>query len=108
MAHEATSSDTGCELPKAKGLVPGCGEGVGTVRGDDLKTIVSFFTSSEARCPNTYAVRHNVRVAVETSFRVSVVLLIPGKIPDDEGLITAAREKHVGAARLLASTSPSI
>lgn len=36
VADEAAGGDTGGELPEAEGLVPGRGQGVGTVRGDDL------------------------------------------------------------------------
>ena len=36
VADEAAGGGTGGELPEAQRLVPGRGEGVGTVRGDDL------------------------------------------------------------------------
>lgn len=38
VADEAAGGGTGGELPQAEGLVPGRGESVGTVRGDDLCT----------------------------------------------------------------------
>ena len=36
-------------------------------------------------------------VAVEASLGVSVLSLVAGEVPDDEGLVTRGREKHVGA-----------
>lgn len=42
VAYKATSSDTGCELPEAEGFVPGRGEGVGTIGGNDLRRLVNF------------------------------------------------------------------
>ena len=36
VAHEAARGDTRSKLPQAKSLIPGGGEGVGTVGGDDL------------------------------------------------------------------------
>jgi len=42
VAYEAACGDTGCEFPEAEGLIPGCGEGVGTVGRNDLKRTVNF------------------------------------------------------------------
>lgn len=43
-------------------------------------------------CPSpeleTYAVGDDVRMAVETSLRVTVLSLIASQVPDDEGLVT--------------------
>ena len=44
----------------------------------------------------TYAVGYNVRVAVQTPFW-DTVLIVASEVPDDEGFVTAAREKHIGA-----------
>lgn len=37
VANEGTGGNTGRELPQTQGLVPGSGQRVGTVRGDDLR-----------------------------------------------------------------------
>lgn len=39
VSNEAAGGLTSRELPKAEGLVPGSGQSVGTVRGDDLQYI---------------------------------------------------------------------
>lgn len=36
VANEGTGGDTGGEFPETKGLVPGAGESIGTVRGNHL------------------------------------------------------------------------
>ena len=41
-----------------------------------------------------------MRVPVETSLGVAVVLVIAGQVPDDEGLVTASRKKHVGTRQI--------
>jgi hypothetical protein len=38
-----------------------------------------------------------VRVTVQAAFGVAVAGLVAGQVPDDEGLVARAREKHVGA-----------
>jgi hypothetical protein len=38
---------------------------------------------------------------MERSLGVSVLRLVTGKVPDDQGLVAAAGEKHVGAAAWL-------
>ena len=43
----------------------------------------------------THAIRDDVRVAVKTSFWVSVILIISGQVPNDQSLVAAAREEHV-------------
>lgn len=50
----------------------------------------------------TYAVRNDMGVAVERSLGVTVLGLITGKVPDDQGLVAGCGEEHVGAVRLLA------
>ena len=45
-----------------------------------------------------YAVGDDVRMAMETSLRVPVIGLVACKIPDDESLVSAARQEHVRAA----------
>lgn len=37
VADESAGGGTGCELPEAQGLVPRGGEGIGAIRGDNLK-----------------------------------------------------------------------
>lgn len=34
---------------------------------------------------------------MERSLRIAVLSLVAGQVPDDQGLVTAAREQHVGA-----------
>jgi hypothetical protein len=41
VADETAGGDTGGQLPQTEGLVPGRGQGVGAVRGDDLCATVS-------------------------------------------------------------------
>lgn len=41
MADESSRGGTGSQLPESEGLVPRSGQGVGTIRGDDLKVTVS-------------------------------------------------------------------
>ena len=36
-------------------------------------------------------------VTVERSLRVAVLGLVAGQVPDDEGLVTATGQEHVGA-----------
>lgn len=38
-----------------------------------------------------------MRVALEAALGVTVGLLVAGEVPDDQGLVAAAREQHVGA-----------
>jgi len=38
-----------------------------------------------------------VRVAVERSLGVTVLGLVAGEVPDDQGLVSATRQEHVGA-----------
>lgn len=38
-----------------------------------------------------------MRVTVERSLRVTVLGLVAGQVPDDEGLVTATGQEHVGA-----------
>jgi len=42
-----------------------------------------------------YAVRNDMRVAVQASFWVAVVLVVAGEVPNDEGFVPAAGEEHV-------------
>lgn len=44
---------------------------------------------------SAYAVRDDVRVAVEAPLGVAVVRVVAGEVPDDERLVTAAGEEHV-------------
>ncbi len=86
VSNEAARGLAGAQLPQTKSLVPRGAQGVGTVRGDD-------------------AVGDDVGVAVEAAFGVAVGGLVAGEVPDDERLVTGAREKHVGAATVLAIAS---
>jgi len=41
VANKSSGSSTGRKLPEAESLVPGCREGIGTVRGDNLKIVLA-------------------------------------------------------------------
>ena len=43
----------------------------------------------------TYAIGDNMRVTVQTTFWISVICVVSGQVPDDEGFVTAAGEEHV-------------
>ena len=46
-------------------------------------------------------------VAVKTSFWVSVVLLVSGKIPDNKGLVTTSRKQHIWARAAVSAMTPN-
>jgi hypothetical protein len=103
VANEATGRHTGGELPETEGLVPGRGESVGTVGGDDLCTQCQpqAFQPSQFLLlgDSTYAVGDDVRVAVKASLGVSVRSLVACQVPDDEGLVSRRGKEHVRAGR---------
>ena len=78
VADETAGGLAGGELPQTESLVPGGGQGVGTVGGD-------------------HTVGNDVGVTVEGAFGVAVGGLITGEVPDDEGLVTRTGQEHVGA-----------
>lgn len=45
----------------------------------------------------TYTVGDDVRVTLEGPLGVAVLGLVPGEVPDDQAVVTATREEHVGA-----------
>ena len=45
----------------------------------------------------TYTVRNDVRVTLQGSLGVAILRLVAGEVPDDEGLVSARGEEHVGA-----------
>ena len=77
MTNEAAGGDACGELPEPQGLIPGGGESIGTVGGDDT-------------------VGDNVRVAMKGSLWIAVVGFVAGQVPDDESLIAGSGEEHVG------------
>lgn len=97
MANESTGRNAGGQFPETESLVPGSRERIGSVGRNHLLQLVSPAAAVLDRLGKSYAVRYNVRVAVETSFRVTVILLVTSEVPDDEGFVAAAREKHVWA-----------
>lgn len=108
VADEATGGGAGGELPKSQGLVPRSGQSVGTVGGDDLPfqsallsnnspPLASMFYPHSFSSVGTYAVRDDVGVAVEGLLGVTVLRLVTGQVPDDQGLVTGAGQEHVGA-----------
>lgn len=54
----------------------------------------------------TYAVRHNVRVAMQTPFWVAVILIVSSEVPDNEGFVAAAGEKHIWATMTVRAWMP--
>ena len=123
VADEAAGGGAAGELPQAEGLVPRGGQSVGTVGGDNLykkkssisaKPVPCKFPSSafdigfgatvsSSQWDGTYAVGDDVRVTVERALGVSVLGLVAGQVPDDEGLVARSRQEHVGAARKVQS-----
>jgi hypothetical protein len=86
VSNEAAGGSSGGELPEAESLVPGGGESVSTVRGDDL---FMFSNCSSTRyCAKTYTVGDDVGVTVKRALWVSVGSLVTGEVPDDEGLVS--------------------
>jgi hypothetical protein len=63
VANEGTSGLAGSELPQAEGLVPGGGQSIGTVGGDDLhgnthavsQSRDTFSDSSTSDCQSLYS-----------------------------------------------------
>ena len=114
VANEAAGGVAGGELPKAEGLVPGRGEGVGTIGRDNLfmqssaQSPADFLASQLLASPDiTYAVGHNVGVAVQTPLGVSVRGLVASEVPDDQSLVAGRRQEHVRAAEKTISTLSS-
>ncbi len=92
MSDEASGGGSGRELPKSKSLVPGSGKSVGTVRGDDLDSCLSFKLqdrSSNFR-QKTYTIGNNVRVTVQRSLGISVGALIAGQVPNNQRLVAGS------------------
>lgn len=48
----------------------------------------------------TYTVGDDVGVTVQRSLGVTVLGLVAGEVPDDQGLVTRTRQEHVGAIAL--------
>lgn len=101
------------QFPQTESLVPGAGESIGTVGGDDLlcKSPISHAHASnfppstkslsQAVFPElTYTVRDNVGVTVKASLGVSICCLVAGQVPDDQGLVATGGEEHVGARKV--------
>jgi hypothetical protein len=114
VADESSGGGASGKLPEAESLVPRGGQGVGTVGGDDLYRTNSHqrslshkssYSNFEAR---TYTVGDDVRVTSERSLGVTVLGLIAGEVPDDQALVSAAREKHVGARGKSVTSAPDV
>lgn len=70
---EATGGLAGGQIPQAKGLIPGSGQGVVAIRGE-------------------HHVADEVRVSVETLLGVAVVgVLVAGQLPHDQGFVCESR-----------------
>ena len=98
MSDESAGGGTGGKLPEAESLVPGGGEGIGTVRGNDLSSVSAFKSSTSLYLytRKTYTIRDNVRVTVKGSFWVAVRALVAGQVPDDQTLVAGPGQEHVG------------
>ena len=72
---------TSAEVPEPQVLVPGAGEGEVTVGGEDH-------------------VGDEVRVAVEPLLGHSVLTVLAGQLPHDQGLVAAAGQDHVRVLRV--------
>lgn len=90
VADESSRGRTGSQLPESEGLVPRSREGVGAVRGDDLKdqSVSKPCRELPSRAfqkqqIQTYAVGDDVGVTVERSLGVSVLRLVAGEVPDN-------------------------
>lgn len=79
VSDETTGGGSGGELPKAESLIPGGGESVSSIGGDNT-------------------VGDDVGVSLEGALWVSVGGLIAGQVPDDEGLVAGSGQEHVWAA----------
>lgn len=55
---------------------------------------------SKVRSENTYTVGDDVRVTVQRALGVTVLGLIAGEVPDDQGLVAGSGQEHVGAVAL--------
>lgn len=113
VADEAAGGGASGELPKAEGLVPRSGQGVGAIRRDNLCSdphhqpiapgvVLQCFPKHDSGFHleiSTYAVRNDVRVTLQRPLRIAVRSLVTGKVPDDQGLVSAAGEEHVGAVK---------
>ena len=102
VADEAAGGGASGELPETESLVPRRREGIGAVRRDHLpcrsaNRVPSRRLERNPDAKSTYTVRDDVGVAVERPLGVAVLGLIAGEVPDDQGLVSAAGEEHVGA-----------
>lgn len=110
VADEATGGGAGGQLPESQGLVPRGGQSVGAVGGDDLPIQSALLSTNDPiaifidpqifffhSSVGTYTVRDDVGVAVEGLLGVTVLRLVTGQVPDDQGLVTGAGQEHVGA-----------
>ena len=107
VADEAAGGGAGGELPEPQGLVPRGRQSVSTVRGDNLpipsafkSPICPYFGPSGCCCLGTYTVGDDVGVTVQRSLGVTVLGLVTGEVPDDQGLVTRTGQEHVGAIAL--------
>ena len=78
---EAAGGLAGGEVPEAEGLVPRAGEGEVAVGGENH-------------------VGHEVGVAVQSLLGHSVLAVLAGQLPHDQGLVTAAGQDHVRVLRV--------
>ena len=76
MVLEPPGGLAGAEVPEPQVLVPGAGEGEVSVRGENY-------------------IGHEVRVSVEPLLGHSVLTVLTGQLPHDQGLVAAAGQDHV-------------
>ena len=68
MADESAGGETGVQIPETESVVPGRREGELAVGGDDN-------------------IRNEVVVAVKDALRVAILVLLTGKLPNDDRLV---------------------
>jgi len=77
VTNKSLQSLTGGKIPQSEGLIPRSRDGVRTVLGDGN-------------------ILNDVRVTGEGSLGNTVSLLVTGKVPDDQALITGSGQENVG------------
>ena len=97
VADEPAGGLAAGEFPETEGLVPGRGEGVGTVRrddtvGDDVGVAGQTPLGDTIASLVTGAVQHRQKMVIFSSRRTYVGR---SQVPDDQGLVAGTRQEHV-------------
>ena len=91
MTDETTCSFTSVEIPKTESFIPWGGKSILTVWGDNniLNKVIVALKLDQLRWA----------LYLESSFWVSVVLLVAGELPDNYCLVSGGGKDHVGIFR---------